>query len=239
MELVEKKDNMIAFKAEIDESLANAIRRYLGQVPTLAVDEVEIYKNDSPLYDETIAHRIGLIPLKMEKGVSEKSDIKLTLSSTKEGLVYSREFKGNADVVYDKIPITSLNKGQELELIATAKLGQGAEHAKFSPGLMFYRNIFEIKVDKHLVDKIKKIFPDLEIKEKGDKAVIIDDKRKEVTDACEGIAERAGKKAEVNSTNELLITVESFGQIEPKDIFKKAIDALRKDLADVAKKISK
>ena len=239
MELVENKNNILAFKAEIDESLANAIRRYLGQVPTLAVDEVEINKNDSPLYDETIAHRIGLIPLKMEKGVSDKSDIKLTLSSAKEGLVYSGEFKGNAEVVYDKIPITSLNKGQELELFATTRLGKGAEHAKFSPGLMFYRNIFEIKVDKHLVDKIKKVFPDLEIKEKGDKAVIIDEKRREITDACEGIAERAGKKAEVNSTNELLITIESFGQIEPKDIFKKAIDALKKDLADIAKKISK
>ncbi|MDO8528953.1 MAG: DNA-directed RNA polymerase subunit D, partial [Nanoarchaeota archaeon] len=234
IELVEKNDNLIAFKAEIDESLANAIRRYVLQIPVLAVDEVEIVKNDSPLYDETIAHRIGLIPLRMEKGVSDKSDIKLTLSSAKEGLVYSGEFKGNADVVYDKIPITSLNKGQELELFATTKLGKGTEHAKFSPGLMFYRNIFEIKVDKHLVDKIKKVFPEIEVKEKGDKAVIIDDKRREVTDACEGIAERAGKKAEVNSTNELLITIESFGQLEPKEIFKKAIDALKKDLAELS-----
>ncbi len=239
MELVEKKDNVFAFKAEIDESLANAIRRYVLQIPILAVDEVEIMKNDSPLYDETIAHRIGLIPLKMEKGIGEKTDVKLSLSAAKEGLVYSGELKGNVDVVYDKIPITSLNKGQELELVTTAKFGKGTEHAKFSPGLIFYRNICEIKVDKHLVEKIKKVFPDLEIKERGDKAVIIDDKRKEVGDTCEGIAERAGKKAEVTPTNELLITVESFGQIEPKDMFKKSIDALKKDLAEVAKKISK
>lgn len=239
MELIEKKDNLIAFSAEINESIANAIRRYVLQIPTLAIDEVEIMKNDSPLYDETIAHRIGLIPLKMERGISEKSNIKLTLGSAKEGLVYSGELKGNADVVFDKIPITSLNKGQEIELIATATLGKGAEHAKFSPGLMFYRNIFEIKLDKHLSEKIKMVCPNAEIKERGDKIIIIDNKRKEVTDVCEGIAEKAGKKAEVTPTNELLITVESFGQLESKDIFKKAIDVLRKDLADVAKKISK
>jgi DNA-directed RNA polymerase subunit D len=239
MELIEKKNEIMAFKAKIDESLANAIRRYVLQIPILAVDEVEIIKNDSPLYDETIAHRIGLIPLKMEKEIGEKTDVKLKLSSTNEGLVYSGEMKGNVDVVYDKLPITSLNKGQELELVATAKLGKGTEHAKFSPGLMFYRNVSEIKLDKHLVEKIKKVFPDLEIKERGDKAVIIDNKRKEVTDVCEGISEKAGKPAEVSPTDELVITIESFGQIDSKDIFKRAIDALKKDLAEFAKKATK
>jgi len=41
----------------------------------------------------------------------------------------------------DKTPITFLNKGQELEIKATTKMGRGVEHSKFSPGLMFYRNI--------------------------------------------------------------------------------------------------
>ena len=53
MEVIDKKENQITFKAEISDSLANSVRRYLNQIPVLAVDEVEIYKNDSPLYDET------------------------------------------------------------------------------------------------------------------------------------------------------------------------------------------
>ena len=72
MKIINKKNNQMTFSAEIDESLANAIRRYVDQIPILAIDEVEISKNDSPLYDETVAHRIGLIPLKMEKTISEK-----------------------------------------------------------------------------------------------------------------------------------------------------------------------
>ena len=75
MKSIEKKENQITFGADIDESLANAIRRYISEIPILAVEEIEIYKNDSPLYDETIAHRIGLIPLKMEKSMAEKTEI--------------------------------------------------------------------------------------------------------------------------------------------------------------------
>jgi len=51
MKLIEKKKNQITFTAEIDESLANAVRRYLDQIPILAIDEVDISKNDSALYD--------------------------------------------------------------------------------------------------------------------------------------------------------------------------------------------
>jgi DNA-directed RNA polymerase I and III subunit RPAC1 len=93
MKLINKKDDKIIFSAEIDESLANAIRRYLNQIPIFAVNEVVIEKNDSPLYDETIAHRIGLIPLKIEKK-PEKKNLKLNLNVKKEGVVYSNELKG-------------------------------------------------------------------------------------------------------------------------------------------------
>lgn len=148
MELIEKKENKIVFRAEMDDTIANAIRRYLGHIPVLAIDEVEIYKNDSPLYDETLAHRIGLIPIKTEKNVNEKTSISLKLVSDKEGMIYSGDLKGAAKIVYNKIPITLLNKDQELELVAKVRPGIGIEHAKFSPGLMFYRNVVNAKVEK-------------------------------------------------------------------------------------------
>ena len=148
MEIIEKKNNKLIFKAEIDESVANAIRRYIGHIPVLAIDEVEISKNDSPLYDETISHRIGLIPLKTDKSANEKTTANLKLSTEKEGIIYSGNLKGEIKPVYDKIPITMLNKGQEFELTARVKAGKGVEHAKFSPGFMFYRNSVNSKIEK-------------------------------------------------------------------------------------------
>ena len=67
MKLIEKKDDCVVFQAEIEESLANAIRRSVNHIPILAISHLEVSKNDSALYDEIIAHRMGLIPLKNEK----------------------------------------------------------------------------------------------------------------------------------------------------------------------------
>lgn len=238
MKLIEKKPNQIVFITGMEETLANSIRRYVNQIPVLAIDEVEISRNDSPLYDETIAHRMGLIPLK-NKSLNEKKPEKLKLKVNKEGIVYSEEIKSEQEIIYKKIPITTLDKGQELEIVATPKVGKGSEHSKFTPGLMFYRNVVEITVDKNLYDEIKKACPNSEIQDKGNKITIIDDKKQEIADVCEGICKRNGKKAEIDYKDKLVITLESFGQISVGDIFKKSIEILKKDVASISKKIAK
>ena len=237
MKIIEKKDNQLSFTAEIDESLANSIRRYVNQIPILAIDEVEILKNNSPLYDETIAHRLGLIPLKTNK-TGDKKNPKFKLSVKEEGTTYSKELKGG-EIIYGEMPITFLNKGQELEITGTTKLGKGTEHSKFSPGLLFYRRVVEVIVNKEFQEKISKIFPNNEIKEKGNKIIILDNKKQEISDVCEGICEQDGKSAEINPKDELVITIESFGQISAEEIFKKSMEELKKDLLLVSKKIGK
>jgi len=238
MKKIEKTGNQIVFTAEMDETLANSLRRYINQIPVLAVDEVEISKNDSALYDETIAHRIGLVPLKME-GNAKKKGGKLKLSVKREGTVYSGDLTGNPAIVYKKIPLTTLNNNKELELIATVKTGKGSEHSKFSPGLMFYRNASEIILNREFYENIKKVFPNVEIREKGNKIIITDNRKKEIADFCEGLANDKREEVEVNIKDELVITVESFGQMSAESIFKKSIETLKKDLASVAKKIKK
>lgn len=235
MENIIKTEGKCVFKAEIDDSLINAIRRYVGQIQIAAIDEVEISKNDSPLYDETLAHRLGLVPLEQ----NGKGSGKLKLSSQEKGMVYSGSLKGDFKVVYDKMPLTLLSEGQEIEISANIKMGNGQEHAKFSPGLMNYRQISEMYIDKELAEKLKKTFTNIEIKQKGDKFLVVDDNEKEISDICEGLAEKDGKKIEIKPTNEIVISIESFGQIDAKSIFTKSIEALKKDLSEVSKKLSK
>ena len=239
MEIIEKKNNKIVFTADMEDSIANAIRRYVGHIPVLAIDEVEIIKNDSPLYDETIAHRIGLIPIKTDKAVGDKTAT-LKLSSDKEGMIYSGDFKGSEKVVFEKIPITLINKGQEFEITAKVRAGKGSEHAKFSPGFMFYRNTADAKMDKDCPQEIIESCGKSSIKTEGGKIVIKDIYG---NDACEAAIEkyqREGKAhVEIIPRDDIVITVESFGQMESKEIFKKAIEALRKDLELIGKKIEK
>lgn len=240
MILMNKKDNQLTFSVKIDESLANAVRRYVDQIPILAIDEVEISKNDSPLYDETISHRIGLIPLKMDKTVNENTTEQIALSSKKEGFVYSEEMKGKIEPAFNKIPITVLKKGQELEIVATAKVGKGSAHSKFSPGLIFYRNLIKIKVDKDCPKEIINICPQEIFRADNGKVSVVDENKCDMCASCVELCKKMGKNSiELSPTGELVITIESFGQISTEDIFKKSIETLKKDLKEVSKKISK
>jgi len=238
MKLINKKNNQLRFTAEIEESLANAIRRYMNQIPVLAVDEVEISRNDSPLYDETIAHRIGLIPIKTDKSVNEKKILKLDVKE--EGIVYSGELKGDLKIVYERIPITTLNKGQELNISATVKKGKGEDHAKFSPGLMFYRNVVEIKLDKDCPKEVVNICPKKVFDFKEDNVVVKDSSECDMCEACIEVCRKYEKDSiKLIPTKELVISLESFGQINVEDILKKSIEILKKDLVEISKKISK
>ena len=62
-------DNAIEFEAsETNPIFLNSIRRVIAtRVKTLAATKIDVTKNDSALYDEMLAHRIGLIPLSFDE----------------------------------------------------------------------------------------------------------------------------------------------------------------------------
>ncbi|MFA5061212.1 MAG: hypothetical protein WC494_02765 [Candidatus Pacearchaeota archaeon] len=233
MKTTEKKSEEISFPIEIDMSLANAIRRSVNEIPILAIDEVEIHKNDSALYDEIIAHRLGLIPIKNQK---LKKDLDLELKLKAKGKsgginVLSKEL---GDIsVYPDIPIVLLDAGQEIELIAKARSGIGIKHSKFSPGLLYYKQIPKMKIshegEKH--EKLAELYPD--VFEYAGKLKVKDHLKRELDN--EDLKDFPGVSIEFEK--ELMIYIESWGQISPEEIFTESCNTLVKNLSDIIKAI--
>jgi DNA-directed RNA polymerase subunit D len=151
------EDNGISIKLElsdIDRSYANAIRRFcISEVPSMAIDDVVILENSSILYDEILASRLGLIPIKTDLNryvLPEKCDCKSELGCNKCRVLFVLDATASDKVVTvfsgdlvsedketrpvsETIPVVKLAKGQSIKLEAYARLGRGKEHAKWQP----------------------------------------------------------------------------------------------------------
>lgn len=230
METIQNTAEKLVLRIPANETLANAIRRSLSEIPTLAIDEVEIYKNDSALYDEIIANRLGQVPLKTEKSMSSKTSIDFKLSKKGPGTVYAEDLEGSATVVCPKIPLTLLGDNHKLELTATAKLGIGKEHARHIPGLCFYRHLLEVKSSPQ-IDKVIEASDGLVKAEKKGGKWICDLNEAEINKV-----ERIERGA-IADSNELVFVIESYGNMPAKDILSEAVKALEKDLDEFEKEL--
>lgn len=169
-EIIEKTDRKLVFVVEgISVEMANAIRRIiLSEIPVMAIDEVIILKNDSPLYDEIISHRLGLIPLTTDLEVYKLPrdctcggygcplcQVSLTCevsNTTNTPLkIYSGDLKSNDPKIIPvdpNIPIVKIDKNDKLILEAYAILGIAKEHVKWQAvSNVFYRFYPEIEFD--------------------------------------------------------------------------------------------
>ena len=241
----------VKFLTNANETLANAIRRSVNEIPILAIEETEIYKNDSALYDEVLAHRLGLIPLKDKRKITEREKcsckgkgcskciLQLTLKAKGPCTVYSGDIKGDVEIIYDKMPIVILDVNQELEIVCFAQLGKGVKHAKYSPGLIYYRNISEVTIKniekaERILEKIKDSLIDFKGKSKiGDTIKSTAD-----SDYIESLIDEENV-IEVNQGEEIIYFVEAWGQIESTEILKQAVKELGSKLKEVLKTVKK
>ncbi len=236
---------------------ANTLRRLMiNEVPTLAIDEVDFSKNSSILYDEMIAHRLGLTPLttdlksynlpskcKCEGKGCARCQVKIILKSSKSDMVYASELKSKDPAIkpaYPGMPIVKLFRSQTLELEATAVLGTGKQHPKWSPCHAYYKykpiveitgevknpeaiieidhnNLFELKDKQLVINKDKVLSCDLSI----DYSAI--DKNVKLT----------------ASDTDFVFYIESFGQLNCKEILTAALDLFDEYLDEFAALVKK
>ncbi len=238
--LIEKNDEELKVLLEKTSYLfVNALRRsIINEVPTLAIEEVEFRKQTSALYDEILAHRLGLLPLKTDYTTYEyeeventedrsgKSMVKLFTSIKGPGTFYAEKIESNDPAIltkYKKMPLAKLEEGQEIEFEAIAVMGKGKEHSKWIPGIPSYIEEVEIKVDEKKIFEEKEKYPP-QIFEKKKVNVEKIKNNPELLDAVEGISEAIKVKRKNDS---FIFTVESFGMITPKEMIIQGIKELK------------
>jgi DNA-directed RNA polymerase subunit D len=235
-------------------AFVNMLRKtIIDEVPTMAIEGVEFSKNSSALYDEIIAHRLGLIPFTTDldsyvlpeecscKGEGcSKCSLQLSLKAKGPGYVYSSDIKSKDPKVvsvYPKTPIVKLIKGQTLEFEATATLGKGKEHAKWCPALCFYRYSPVLEIKKGVKDPkaVSDVCPMNIFSAKNNELILNKEKviNCHLCCACTDIDPEHIKLNE--SDKDFVLTIESWGQLKPKDIVSKAIEIMVKKCDDFVK----
>lgn len=142
-------DEIVFIIRDAEVPFVNAIRRAaMVDVPKVAIENVNMIRNDSAMFNEVLAHRLGLTPLVSDmdaiKGMPlpEDEDYETSqgvmFSLIEEGpkTVYSKDListDSKIKPVYDTIPLVKLKEEESLNIEAEAKVGYGKEHAKWMP----------------------------------------------------------------------------------------------------------
>ncbi len=162
IKIIDVRDDFIKFVVSgVDFSFVNSIRRaLLADIPKMAIEDVEIhlgaisdeegktYESTTPLFDEIIAHRMGLIPIPTDLemlGFKDECECdgegciscSIMYSLNKRGpcTVYSGDLEPLGDATLRpkdaKIPIVKLTEDEGILIYATAVMGIAKTHAKW------------------------------------------------------------------------------------------------------------
>ncbi len=250
---LEKKDNRIKFiLSGANVAFANALRRIMkNEIPVMAVEFVDMEENTSGMFDELVAHRIGLIPLTFDqKSYSTKKACKcggkgcsrceVTLVLEKQGpcVVKAGDMKSTDESVQPAdrdIPIIELLEGQRLKFEAIAQLGYGTEHTKWQAANVGYKYAPSVKAtdaDSKVVD----ICPVGVFEKKDGKVRVVAEDNCILCMRCTEIDDSVKISAEDTS---FVFDVESVCGLSAEDVIGTALDVLEERAEDMVDSIKK
>jgi DNA-directed RNA polymerase subunit D len=258
--LLSKKGNKVIFQLEdATPAFANALRRaIISETPSLAIDEVIIQENTSVLWDEMIAHRLAMVPLKVDTETydalrelyEEGKDTQVIFTLDEEAVERPKtvlsghlRFEGvegavitseasSIEPVSKNIPIAKLAKGQRLVLTAIARMGTGKEHAKWQPvGPVGYKFKPVIRVLKEDLpeDYASKIIATCPRRVFGYNSGKLVVLNEWACSLCRECVEAFPDAVEVTyNPNVIQFNMETLGTLPPEKIIETAIDVLIK-----------
>ncbi len=257
IKLLEKGDKSIKFEIkDTTPAFVNAIRRSISDVSIMAMDFVEIKKNTSTMYNEMLSHRIGLIPLKFKPGAyvesekckcggagCEKCTVKFALKAKGPAKVYASNLASTDENVVPAekdILLTILVEDQEIDLEATAKLGNIKKHARWQAAIAGYQYFPKVKMagDCDLCGVcIKKCQKKLLEEVKGGKKVELNDPYK--CDLCANCMKACPKSSLVieGDPSKIIMSVESVSGLAPKEIVSLAAESLKEQLGELREEL--
>jgi len=249
--IIRKQENIVHFLAEgLDVAFANALRRtMLTRLPAMAIDEVLVLENTSVMYDEMLAHRMGLVPLVTDlesynlpevcdcegKGCS-LCQCTLTLekqAGDEEEMVYSRDLSSQDPKIVPalgEIPLVKLAPNQRLIIEAYARLGKGVENAKFQPvSTVSYKYVPIVEVNKDKCNQCGdcvKVCPKNILLVEGDTIATQNTLDCSLCEACVEVCEPGAITID-SKANSFLFKVESTGALTPEEIVEKSAEILK------------
>ncbi|MGB9705481.1 MAG: DNA-directed RNA polymerase subunit D [Pyrobaculum sp.] len=227
-------------------TLINSLRRVIiSELPVMAIDSVVVVNNTSVMYDEMLAHRLGLIPLTTPlsalppiedcvSGLADPSECsaRLTLQVTADGdlTVYSGDLvseRPDVAPVYKDIPIVKLVKGQSIVLEAYAKLGVARDHAKWQAALASYYYYPRVEVrNEECRERCREICAKLE-----DPIECTFNKAWTCKNLCKDGLEVAWER------NKYVFWIESYGNYDVETALREAFRILKKKFAFFAEEL--
>ena len=238
---------------------ANTLRRLIiNDTTVLAIEDVEMKKNNSALYDETIAHRLGLIPLttdlksyrlkskcKCDGAGCAQCELKIKLKAKGPGVIDASSLKSTdpkVEPVYPEMPIVKLTKGQEIEFVATAVLGTGKEHAKWIPGLVYFRHkpVIEIGKKAESCELCAKVCPVKVFDFTNGKLKINQENFLKCTlcNACVDASPDGNSITVTADKTSVIFDIESWGQLDCKKMVKTAVESFNETLEEFVEEVN-
>ena len=267
LQILERNDQRLSFIVKgLSLEMINAIRRIiLTECPVMALTEIIILKNDSPLYDEIIAHRLGLIPLKTDLEVYKLPSececggfgcplcqvsltCEITNTTNKPITVFSGDLVSNDPKIIPvdpNIPILKLDRNSKFIIEAYGNLGFAKEHVRhqavsnvayrFLPVIDFNEKDFK---DPEEIKLIANLCPKqlYEVTSKG--ILSLKEDYWKTCSLCKSCEENSEGKIKVNWEDQAYIfTIESDGVLPFDVLIKKTFEIFNEKINEFVTKL--